>query len=121
MDKIKNAFNLYLVDVLKNHYADFNGRATRTQFWMFNLFIFIASFIIALIAGIIRLPVLSLLFVLAVLIPSIAIDVRRIRDLGISPWWILVVFVPFIGGVALLVAFCLPTDSLKQLTAKVKK
>lgn len=64
---------------------------------MFVLFTFIITFVVSLIAGIIRLPILSTLVALALIVPSIMADIRRFRDLGISPWWLLVAFVPFIG------------------------
>ncbi|MBS4773224.1 MAG: DUF805 domain-containing protein [Proteobacteria bacterium] len=116
---------MYFVDVLKNHYLDFNGRATRTQFWMFNLFVFIIVFAVSLIAGLLKLPVLATVAVLAVLLPSIGISVRRVRDLGISGWFILIGLIPFIGGIVLLVGYCLPTDYVKpyadEIMQKMKK
>lgn len=116
---------MYFVDVLKNQYLDFNGRATRTQFWMFNLYVFIIVFAISLIAGLLKLPVLATLAVLAVLLPSIGISVRRVRDLGISGWFILIGLIPVIGGIVLLVGYCLPTDYAKpyvdEIMQKMKK
>lgn len=124
-ENIKASFNMYFVDVLKNHYLDFNGRATRTQFWMFNLFVFIIVFAVSLIAGLLKLPVLATAAVLAVLLPSIGISVRRVRDLGISGWFILIGLIPFIGGIVLLVGYCLPTDYVKpyadEIMQKMKK
>lgn len=124
-ENIKASFNMYFVDVLKNHYLDFNGRATRTQFWMFNLFVFIIVFAVSLIAGLLKLPVLATVAVLAVLLPSIGISVRRVRDLGISGWFILIGLIPFIGGIVLLVGYCLPTDYVKpyadEIMQKMKK
>lgn len=125
LEKIKANFNTYFVDVLKTQYVDFAGRATRTQFWMFNLFVFALFFVLALIAALIRLPVLITLASLAIVVPSIAIAVRRVRDLGISGWFFLVGFIPFIGGLIVLVGYCLPTDFLKpyaeQIMQKLKK
>lgn len=124
-ENIKASFNMYFVDVLKNQYLDFNGRATRTQFWMFNLYVFIIVFAISLIAGLLKLPVLATLAVLAVLLPSIGISVRRVRDLGISGWFILIGLIPVIGGIVLLVGYCLPTDYAKpyvdEIMQKMKK
>lgn len=124
-ENIKASFNMYFVDVLKNQYLDFNGRATRTQFWMFNLYVFIIVFAISLIAGLLKLPVLATVAVLAVLLPSIGISVRRVRDLGISGWFILIGLIPVIGGIVLLVGYCLPTDYAKpyvdEIMQKMKK
>lgn len=61
----------------------------RKEFWMFVLFTFIITFVVSLIAGIIKLPILGTLVALALIIPSIMADIRRFRDLGISPWWLL--------------------------------
>lgn len=121
LEKIKANFNTYFVEVLKTQYVDFAGRATRTQFWMFNLFVFVIVFFIALIAALINLPILATLVSLAIVVPSIAMAVRRIRDLGISGWFILVSFVPFIGGLLVLVGYCLPTDYLKPYQPYVDK
>ena len=121
LEKIKANFNTYFVDVLKTQYVDFAGRATRTQFWMFNLFVFALFFVLALIAALIRLPVLITLASLAIVVPSIAIAVRRVRDLGISGWFFLVGFIPFIGGLIVLVGYCLPTDFLKPYAEQIKQ
>lgn len=120
-EQIKNYFNTYFIDVLKTQYVDFAGRATRTQFWMFNLFVFIIAFVISFIGGLINLPILSVIVMLAFLLPSLGISVRRVRDLGISGWFILIALIPVIGGIALLVGYCLPTDSLKKYADMVKK
>ena len=120
-EQIKSAFNQYFVDVLKNHYIVYQSRMNRKGFWMFVLFTFIITFVVSLIAGIIRLPILSTLVALALIVPSIMADIRRFRDLGISPWWLLVAFVPFIGGIAVLIALCMPSDSLKALQDKIVK
>jgi hypothetical protein bcoam_21369 len=120
-EQIKSAFNQYFVDVLKNHYIDYQSRMSRKEFWMFVLFTFIITFVVSLIAGVIRLPILSTLVALALIVPSIMADIRRFRDLGISPWWLLAAFVPFIGGIAVLIALCMPADSLKALQDKIAK
>ena len=104
-EQIKSAFNQYFVDVLKNHYIDYQSRMNRKEFWMFVLFTFIITFVVSLIAGIIRLPILSTLVALALIVPSIMADIRRFRDLGI----------------AVLIALCMPSDSLKALQDKIVK
>ena len=91
-------------------YADFKGRASREEFWMFILFYFIASFAISAIgiglmlltekAGAMLLPCL---FMFAFLIPCWAVTVRRLHDVGRSAWLLLVSLIPVIGGILLLV------------------
>lgn len=89
--------------VLKN-YATFRGRARRKEYWMFMLFNAIFSIVAGIIdqvAGIY--PAISAIYYLAVLIPSLAVLVRRLHDTGRSGWWILIAFIPVIGGIVLFV------------------
>ena len=99
IEKIKALFNTYFVDVLKNHYTDFNGRANRPQYWYFVLFVFIISL------------VLGLIFSLAILVPSIGLGVRRLHDLGRPGWWYFGVLIPIVGPIALLVLFCMKGEN----------
>ncbi|MCX6717515.1 MAG: DUF805 domain-containing protein [Candidatus Taylorbacteria bacterium] len=73
----------YYKQVLKK-YAVFNGRSSRSEFWYFILFNFIISIVIGIISGIIgdSKGILSTLYSLAVLIPCIAVAVRRLHDIG---------------------------------------
>jgi uncharacterized membrane protein YhaH (DUF805 family) len=100
--------NWYL-DVLKK-YAVFNGRARRKEYWMFFLFNVIISIVLLIVDGIIgtsavpgALGLLGGLYALALLIPGIAVAVRRLHDTGRSGWWILIGLVPFVGGIVLIV------------------
>ena len=88
--------NWYL-KVLKQ-YADFNGRARRTEYWMFALFNFIISFVLGFIDGFIGflgpeigIGVLGGLYSLLVLIPGLAVSVRRLHDVGKCGWMLLIV------------------------------
>ena len=108
--------NKYFIDVIKNHYLDFGGRATRTQFWMFVLWSFILYVVLSVllvIAGKISnslasvMGIVMLVFSLGLILPGIAIQVRRVRDLGISGWFTLL---GLIGGIILFVFDLLPTD-----------
>jgi len=100
--------NWYL-GVLKK-YADFGGRARRTEYWMFTLFNVIISAVLGFIDGAMghhaaagSIGILSGIYLLAVLLPSIAVSVRRLHDTSRSGWWLLIAFVPIIGGLVLLV------------------
>lgn len=85
--------------VVKEHYADFNGRARRKEFWMYNLFVMIGYFVLYILGiilasvsttiGSIVLRLVGLAY-LAILIPSIAVYVRRMHDVGKSGWFILI-------------------------------
>ena len=80
--------NWYLV-VLKK-YAEFNGRARRSEYWYFVLFNTIISVVLAAIGYAANTSILRGLYSLAVLLPSIAVGVRRMHDVGKSGWFVLV-------------------------------
>lgn len=107
--------NWYLM-VLKK-YAQFNGRSRRKEFWMFTLFnliiyIVLYALAIALMDSGIGKVLLGLcaIYGLAVLIPCLAVTVRRLHDLGKSGWWWFICLVPFVGGLILLVFMCLDSE-----------
>lgn len=97
-------------DVLKN-YVGFSGRAARTEFWMFTLFNAIAIIIARLIDTYLLndYPVLYILYTLAVLLPTLAVEFRRLHDIGRTGWWLLIVLIPIVGWIVLLIFYC--TDS----------
>ena len=80
--------NWYL-KVLQN-YATFNGRARRKEYWMFVLFNMIISFVLGFIGGLGHFELLGTIYSLAVLVPSIAVGVRRMHDVGKSGWFLLI-------------------------------
>jgi uncharacterized membrane protein YhaH (DUF805 family) len=79
----------YYLKVLQN-YATFNGRARRSEYWYFFLFNIIISFVVGFICGILEIPQLANVYSLALLVPSIAVGVRRMHDVGKSGWFILI-------------------------------
>jgi len=79
----------YYVKVLQN-YATFSGRARRSEFWSFFLINFIISFALGFILGLIKLNFIASLYSLAVLVPSIAVGVRRMQDIGKPGWYIII-------------------------------
>jgi uncharacterized membrane protein YhaH (DUF805 family) len=87
-------------------YADFNGRASRAEFWMFTLISLIISLFLFVIDRRIMpgsgIQVLYTLYSLAVLVPSLAVSVRRLHDTGRSGWWVLVNVIPILGQIAYL-------------------
>ena len=98
--------NWYL-EVLKK-YVTFSGRARRTEYWMFALFSVIASIILQVLDGVLGLtPMLAGIYSLAVLLPTLAVAIRRLHDTNRSGWWLLLAFIPLIGIIALIVFFCL--------------
>lgn len=79
-------------------YATFDGTAGRSEYWWFFLFNVIAGSILAEIG---RVP--SVIFTLAMLLPSIAAATRRLHDTDRSGWWQLICFVPLVGWIVLIV------------------
>jgi uncharacterized membrane protein YhaH (DUF805 family) len=84
-------FEMYKKVVFEN-YANFNGRARRQEYWMFFLVNFIIAFVLGFIAGLIspKLALIGNIYSLAVLIPGIAVAVRRVHDVGKSGWFVLI-------------------------------
>jgi uncharacterized membrane protein YhaH (DUF805 family) len=93
--------NWYL-EVLKK-YAVFSGRARRREFWYFVLFNFIISIILSIIDYMINSSILVTLYSLGVLIPSIAVTVRRLHDTDRRGWWLFISLIPIIGVIVLLI------------------
>lgn len=93
-------------------FANFEGRARRTEYWMFVLFnalftlVCVAIDTVVSVAAQYPLPILTLAYSLAMIVPSIAVVVRRLHDTDKSGWWFLISFVPF-GNIVLLVFMCL--------------
>ncbi len=83
----------WYIKVLQN-YALFSGRARRTEYWMFVLINFIISIVLTVVDSMIFSPYepqwINTLYSLAVLLPSIAVAVRRMHDVGKSGWYILI-------------------------------
>lgn len=93
-------------------YADFSGRARRTEYWMFiliNMLLAIAAMILDNLMGItfgsIGYGPIYLLYSIALIIPSLAVGVRRLHDIGKSGWMMLISFIPLIGAIWLIVLF----------------
>ena len=103
-DAVKTCFSKYVT---------FSGRAPRSEFWWFILFILLTNTVLSVVDGMIfgttpngqSAMVLGAIFSLAVLLPSIAVGVRRLHDLDRTGWWYLLVLVPLLGGLILIVFF----------------
>lgn len=106
MDKLKIFWETFL-DVVKNHYADFNGRTGRytwAQFFLVNL---VLSLLVGIVASLVHFQMLNSLYSLALLLPGLGIGVRRLHDLGRSGWLMLVALTG-IGALVLVVWFFFP-------------
>ncbi len=107
--KERSAVQWYL-KVLKN-YAVFEGRASRTEFWMFMLFNVIITILLTLIENFANMNgYLSGIYGLATILPLIAVGVRRLHDAGKSGWWYFLCLIPLIGSIILLIFFCFGSE-----------
>ncbi|MBG3128343.1 DUF805 domain-containing protein [Proteus mirabilis] len=111
--------NWYL-EVIKNNYANFSGRARRKEYWMFTL---VNTIIIAVLYAILISSVdmntgemsslgsiagiIIGIYSLAIIIPSIAVTIRRFHDQDKSGWMFLLAFIPAVGGLIVFVFMCL--------------
>ncbi|WP_300556883.1 DUF805 domain-containing protein [Maricaulis sp.] len=100
IDAIKSGFS---------NYVNFQGRARRSEYWFWVLFTIIASialtFVDVAMMGAESFGLLSPLFSLAIILPSIAVAVRRLHDSGKSGWWILISLIPLVGAIVLIIFY----------------
>src|ERR1035437_2153837 len=99
----------YFISALKK-YADFSGRATRTEYWYFVLFVLLFSIVASILDGIIGTPkffdtygLIFTVYYLAILLPSISVAVRRLHDVGKSGWMLFISLIPIVGGIWMLI------------------
>ncbi len=98
----------YFLHVVKNYIA-FSGRARRKEYWFYTLFYTIFYIVLGIVDGMVLqgTPILSGIFVLGLLLPTLGVLVRRLHDIDKSGWWALICLVPLIGGLVLLIFCCL--------------
>jgi uncharacterized membrane protein YhaH (DUF805 family) len=102
--------NWFLLALKK--YAEFSGRSRRSEYWYFVLFyvlIYMGLALVDTLTGSFNaasgMGILSGIYSLGMLIPSIAVGIRRLHDTDRSGWWLLISFVPVIGAIVLIVFF----------------
>jgi uncharacterized membrane protein YhaH (DUF805 family) len=91
-------FKQAVLRCVRDKYAEFNGRASRSEFWWFAL----ATSAVGLALSILNLNIIALLFNLAVIVPSLAVGARRLHDIGKSGWFQLIWLIPLIGWAILI-------------------
>jgi uncharacterized membrane protein YhaH (DUF805 family) len=87
-------------------YATFSGRARRSEFWWFTLALILVYIVAGIIDAAIGNQILEFVVLLATIVPSLAVTMRRLHDTGRSGWWILIGLIPIVGGIILLVFEC---------------
>lgn len=107
----------YFTEAFKQ-YADFSGRATRKQYWMFILFYLIFYIVLAVIDGMLGTMFLAFIFSLVLLVPSISIAARRLHDTGRTGWWQLIALVPLIGAIVLIVFLVMESQDDNEYGAR---
>ena len=100
-------------------YVNFSGRATREEYWIFLIINFLL-FIVMIILDVFlfpsaaednRLGILPTIFFIVIFLPSVAVLVRRLHDIGKSGAWVIVNFIPLIGGIWLLILLLSDSES----------
>lgn len=96
----------WYLKVVRDNYVNFEGRARRKEFWMFALFNFLIAVGINLVAWVIDIfSIFSFIYGLAVLLPGLAVGVRRLQDIGKSWMYLLIGLIPFLGALILIYFF----------------
>lgn len=93
------------INMWKN-FANFGGRTSRRGYWMAILVNVAVVLVLSLLANLLHLNILTSLYSLAVLVPGLAIMVRRLRDAGKHWGWLFISLVPLVGAIVLIVLLC---------------
>jgi uncharacterized membrane protein YhaH (DUF805 family) len=105
-DEIERTF-INSISICFQKYATFSGRASRAEFWYFVLFTTITSFVLAGISELMDMgSILSSIFSLAIILPSLSVTVRRLHDTERSGWWYWIILIPIIGIILIIVWMC---------------
>ena len=108
--------------VVTEHYFDFEGRARRQTYWYYVLVYFIIAVVLGIVQGVVHMgSLLTSLLSLALLCPSLGLGVRRLHDINMSGWWVLIGIIPFIGWAIVIYWACQPgTAGANQFGADPK-
>lgn len=102
------------VKTVLNNYAQFDGRSGRAEFWWWALAYFIGAIVVGMIAGIIGLNFLGWIYTLALIVPSVAVSIRRFHDIGKEAWWTILLFIPLVGLIIALIFLTKASDGPNQ-------
>lgn len=89
-----------------SNYVNFSGRACRSEYWYWILFIIIADIVAGIIDYAIGVQVVTSLFGLATILPNLAVAIRRLHDLDRTGWWIFIGLIPLVGWIILIIWYC---------------
>lgn len=101
-------FKEAVTSALGRNYCNFSGRASRSEFWWFELFELLLQIAIGIVFcwNLDVLNIISYLVGLGLLLPNLGLCVRRLHDIGKSGWWIFLGLIPVVGGIILIVWWC---------------
>ena len=109
-----------------SHYSKFKGRSRRSEYWWIQLFLVLTNLAVAAIDLVLMNGdvdrfianggggIVGLIWILVTIVPALAVLVRRLHDTGKSGWWVLIGFVPLVGGIVLLVFTVLDSDAAEN-------
>lgn len=99
-------------NAIMQNYCNFDGRASRSEYWWYVLFTVLLSFVIGIAFwwSETMADIVSGVVGLALILPGLGVAVRRLHDIGKSGWWLLIGFIPLVGGIILIVLFCKDSD-----------
>ncbi|MBS8265671.1 DUF805 domain-containing protein [Mesobacillus boroniphilus] len=103
----------WYLEAIKN-YVNFQGRARRKEYWLFNFFNLLILGILYLVGSAMEsvfLFVIILIYYFFMFIPSLSVTVRRLHDIGYSGWFVLINLIPLIGGTILFIFTCLDSQA----------
>jgi uncharacterized membrane protein YhaH (DUF805 family) len=89
-----------------SNYVKFSGRAVRSEYWFWILFIVVGHIVAAIIDAVLGIYAIRPLFHLATILPTIAVAVRRLHDTDRTGWWILIGLIPIVGWIILIIWYC---------------
>lgn len=109
------------VKLFFRNYANFKGRSTRSEYWWWSLAVFITVFVLVMLMSLSMYSKLLYLFYgievlwsLAIVVPNLALSIRRLHDVGKSGWWLLINLVPVVGGIVFLVFTLQPSEGANK-------
>jgi uncharacterized membrane protein YhaH (DUF805 family) len=97
------------VDAIKSgfdNYVGFSGRAARSEYWFWTLFVIVANVIAAIVDALLGLGFIEAIVSLGLFLPGIAVSIRRLHDIDRTGWWLLIAFTG-VGLIVLLVFDCI--------------
>ena len=98
-DELKAIF----LHVVKDNYFNFEGRASRYEFWWYVVCVVAINIVCSIIDAIIGITIVGGLVDLALLLPGLGLSVRRLHDINRSGWWVLIALIPLVGEIILIV------------------